>query len=367
MTDKPNPFSSPHEMRYPDDTRMESFNAWDPAITEKIDQLVKLAAVPEDGEDTSDLVREIIVTALKSRHSRLDRGDVKILSRSLRELRYGFRVFKPYRHKRKVTIFGSARSREHDADYHEACRFAREMVRHGFMVITGAGPGIMRAGNEGAGPENSFGVNIQLPFEQQANEFVHRDERFIDCHFFFTRKLMFIKETSAAAFFPGGFGTHDEGMETLTLVQTGKCDPMPIVFVDGTGSGYWRDWAAFVDKHLVRSGKISPEDRGLFRITDTVEEAVEEVLHFYRNYHSLRYVRDVMSIRLLQGLSGETLETLNRDFKDICKGGGFVLGQALPEERAFPKLKRLIFPFNRHDYGRLRQLIDVLNNEPPTP
>ena len=233
----------------------DSFDAWDPKIQKEIDALISLAGPSAREEDNRDLVREMIVTALKVEHSQLSRGDAKILSRAMRELRYGFRIFKDYRNKRKVTIFGSARTPKDHPEYKQALAFSKLMAKNGFMVITGAGPGIMKAGNEGAGKDNSFGINIKLPFEQAANEFIGKDPRFIDCRFFFTRKLMFLKETSAVAFFPGGFGTHDEAMESLTLVQTGKADMMPLVFVDAPGGDYWKDWQRYVEKHLLKAGK----------------------------------------------------------------------------------------------------------------
>ena len=301
------------------------------------------------------MVRQLIVTALKVEHSQLDRGDAKILSRAMRELRYGFRIFKDYRDKRKVTIFGSARTPKHDPEYKEALHFAKQMAKHGFMAITGAGPGIMQAGNEGAGKDNSFGINIRLPFEQAANEFIFKDPRFIDCRFFFTRKLMFLKEASAAAFFPGGFGTHDEAMETLTLVQTGKCDMIPLVFVDKAGGDYWKDWQKYVEKQLLKPGKISPDDIHLYKLTDSADEAVQEILRFYKNYHSMRFVKDLLVIRMLKSPSKSLLEKLNAEFKDICVKGAIASSPVYPEETDSLELPRIAFQFNRMHYGRLRQ------------
>ena len=357
-------FPTPPSSGSGEEPSTESFNAWDPEITKQIDALVALARGTDAGDDpdTSDLAREIIVTALKTQQAHLSRGDVKILSRSIRELRYGFRVFRPYRERRKVSIFGSARTRPSDIDYKQARMFARKMVQKGFMVITGAGPGIMQAGNHGAGAENSFGINIKLPFEQGTNEFVAKNDRFIDCRFFFTRKLMFIKETSAVALFPGGFCTHDEGMEILTLVQTGKADPMPIVFIETPGGSYWSDWVKYVKKHLLGKRKISEEDLSLFKVTDSVNAAVEEIAGFYKNYHSLRYVKDKMVIRLQRAPDAAGLKFLARDFRDIyVPDGGLHVTGALPEEGEYPDLPRLVFRFNRMNFGRLRQMIDALN------
>ena len=340
----------------------EGFNAWDPKILQQIDALIALATPTVAGTDNRDLVREMIVTALKTEYSQLDRGDVKILNRALRELRYGFRIFKNYRDRRKVTIFGSARTPKTDPDYKIAKLFASLMAKNNFMAITGAGPGIMEAGNEGAGKGNSFGINIRLPYEQEANEFISKDPLFIDCRFFFTRKLMFIKETSAVAFFPGGFGTHDEAFETLTLVQTGKCDPMPIVCVNAPGENYWKDWNDFIVKQLLKKGKISPEDMSLYKITESAEEAVQEITHFYKNYHSMRFVKDFLVIRLQKTLKPEQIQTINKQFKDICLKGVFEETAALPEETDHRELIRLKFRFNRIHFSRLRQLIDYLNS-----
>ena len=260
-------------------------------------------------------------------------------------------------------MFGSARTPKDSPEYKQALSFAKQMAKHGFMMITGAGPGIMKAGNEGAGKNNSFGINIKLPFEQAANEFISKDPRFIDCRFFFTRKLMFVKETSAMTFFPGGFGTHDEAMEALTLVQTGKSDPMPLVFVDAPKGDYWKDWEKYIEKQLLKPGKISPEDVHLYKITDNVDVAVKEIVHFYRNFHSMRFVKDQLVIRLQKSPTHALLEKLNSEFRDICVKGSIVSSPSYPEETDHLELPRISFQFNRLNYGRLRLLIDRLNND----
>jgi uncharacterized protein (TIGR00730 family) len=344
-------------------TLPDNFDAWDPKLQKQIDALIALAAPAVRAEDNRDLVRQMIVTALKVEHSQLDRGDAKILSRAMRELRYGFRIFKDYRDKRKVTMFGSARTPKDHPEYKQALGFAKQMAKHGFMMITGAGPGIMKAGNEGAGKNNSFGINIKLPFEQAANEFIGKDPRFIDCRFFFTRKLMFVKETSAMTFFPGGFGTHDEAMEALTLVQTGKSDIMPLVFIDAPGGDYWKDWEKYVEKHLLKPGKISPEDIHLYKITDNVDVAVQEIVRFYKNFHSMRFVKDELVIRMHRSPSKALLEKLNADFKDICVKGSIVSSPVYPEETDHKELPRIALQFDRMHYGRLRQLVNQLNND----
>ncbi|MBI3016097.1 MAG: LOG family protein, partial [Candidatus Tectomicrobia bacterium] len=283
---------------------------------------------------------------------------------ALRELRYAFKTFHPFRHYRKVSIFGSARIYEGDPAFEMAREFARRIREKGFMVITGAGEGIMKAGHLGAGPEYSLGVNIRLPFEQVANEVIQSDPKLVTFKYFFTRKLVFVKEADAFAMFPGGLGTHDEAYEVLTLLQTGKSDPMPIVFIDVPGGDYWKRWRDFVEECLVKRGLISPEDAHLFRITDRVEEAVEEISGFYRNYHSSRYVDGILVVRLQRPPGPETLRKLNQEFQDLLTGGSITASGPLPAEANEPEiaqLPRLVLNFNRQNFGRLRQLIDALN------
>jgi len=339
----------------------DDFNAWDPGLLKQIDALIERARPPEMVEENQDLIRQLIVTALKTENSQLGRRDVKIMARAFRELRYGFRIFKDYRDRRKVTIFGSARTPKTHPEYKSAFTFAQKMAQAGYMAITGAGPGIMQAGNHGAGKNNSFGINIRLPFEQAANKFISKDPRFIDCRFFFTRKLMFLKEASAAVFFPGGFGTHDEAMETLTLVQTGKADMMPLVFIDAPGGTYWTDWQRYIKRHLLVPKKISPDDLSLYKITDSVDEAVREITHFYHNFHSMRFVKEVLIIRLHRTIPPKAIAILSKDFKDICVKGTIQATQAKPEEHDHVGLPRLSIPFDRLHWGRLRLLIDRLN------
>jgi len=342
-------------------SEQEEFNAWNPDILKQIDELIERARPAKLEEDNRDLVRQLIVTALKTENSKLDRGDVKILARAFRELRYGFSIFKPYRNRRKVTIFGSARTPKTHPEYKQAFEFAQKMAQAGYMAITGAGPGIMQAGNHGAGKNNSFGINIRLPFEQAANEFISKDPLFVDCRFFFTRKLMFLKETSAAAFFAGGFGTHDEAMETLTLVQTGKADMMPLVFLDIPGGTYWKDWNKYIVKHLLKPRKISPEDLSLYKITDSVDVAVKEITRFYHNFHSMRFVRNELIIRLQRHPEEKVLRALTHEFHDICTEGTIQVCDPQPEEHDYLSLPRIRLSFNRLAWGRLRQLIDQLN------
>ncbi len=310
-------------------------------------------------------VREMVETCLKLLRDGTRLGDVKLLNAALRELRYAFKVFAPYAGVRKVSVFGSARTRPDAAPYRTAHEFAHRIAAHGYMVITGAGSGIMRACQEGAGRERSFGVNIRLPFEQEPNEFISKDAKLTTFRYFFTRKLIFMKEADAVALFPGGFGTHDEAYECLTLVQTGKAKPMPIVFMDAPRGTYWKTWKRYVEEHLLRHGLISEEDLALFKVTTSVDEAVDEITRFYRVYHSSRTVGRQLVIRLTRPVPAKLVERLARDFADILLSGTIVQRSALAEEDEpeLATLPRLVLPFNRTDFGRLRQLIDQVNRD----
>src|SRR5438445_11305371 len=232
------------------------------------------------------LVQQIKETADKLIRDHCNRGDIKLLNTALKELRYAFKVFAPYRQHKKVTVFGSARMKPDHPAYQQAVEFGRRIAEAGFMVITGAASGIMEAGHVGAGRENSFGVNIMLPFEQEANAVIRDDNKLMHLKYFFTRKLMFVKESDAVALFSGGFGMQDEGFEVLTLIQTGKSHIFPIVLLEEPGGDYWRQWRCYVEDVLLARGMISPADLALFKTTDSVDEAVAEVLRFYRVYHS---------------------------------------------------------------------------------
>ena len=312
-----------------------------------------------------DLVGEIVETAMKLLRDQTNRGDMKLMNKTLKEIRYALKVFAPYRDVRKVTIFGSARTPESDPDYQQALRFAHGIAAKGWMVTTGAGGGIMAAGHGGAGADPSFGLAIRLPFEQETNKFIATDKKLINFKYFFTRKLIFVRSCHALALFPGGFGTQDEGFEVLTLVQTGKAVPMPIVMVDHRGGDYWRGWMEFVEKHMLNKGLISPTDLSLFKITEDADAAIEEILHFYSNYHSVRSVRDELVMRLQRRPSDEQLARINELFSDILLGGVFRLSGPLPleyDEPSLAHLARLVFRFNQRDTGRMRVLIDYLND-----
>ena len=312
-------------------------------------------------------ILQIKETADKLLRDHANRGDVKLLSTALRELRYCFKIFNMFRQRRKVTVFGSARLPLSDPSCVQAIEFGKRLGEAGWMVITGAANGIMEAGHVGAGAENSIGVNILLPFEQHANPIIKDDStKLMHLKYFFTRKLLFVKESDAVVLFPGGFGTLDEGFEVLTLVQTGKSHLFPIVFVDTPGGGYWDHVVRFFHDVLLERKLISPHDMSLFRIVNSAADAAAEILNFYRVYHSMRYVHGDLVLRLLKPLSEATLEHIRVEFKDILKSGTFEQTGALSEEsddRQVAQLKRLVFKFDRHSLGRLRELIDVINQE----
>jgi uncharacterized protein (TIGR00730 family) len=311
-------------------------------------------------------IQQIKETTDKLLRDHASRGDVKLLATALRELRYCFKLFSAYRERRKVTVFGSARLPQDHPACVQAADFGRRMAEAGYMVITGAAQGIMEAGHVGAGREASIGINILLPFEQEANPVIAGDKKLMHLKYFFTRKLLFVKESDAIALFPGGFGTQDEGFEVLTLIQTGKSHMFPIVLVESPGDDYWQRWLSFINDVLVARRLIAPADLALFKMTSSVDEAVAEVLNFYRVYHSMRYVRGDLVLRLQRRLSEALLRTIRTDFKDILKAGTFEQTAALPAETGEPllaDLPRLKFRFDRHQLGRLRMLIDLINRE----
>ena len=293
-----------------------------------------------------------------------ERLNWKILTASLEDLEQGFKKFYPYRHTRKIAIFGSARTSSQAPEYKAAADFARRMTEAGFMTITGAGGGIMQAGNEGAGKDNSFGLNIRLPFEQGANSTIDGDDKLIDFKYFFTRKLFFLKESDAIALFPGGFGTQDEAFETLTLCQTGKYGPVPLVLIDKPGGDYWHSWDDYICSQLKENGLISPEDPSLYTITDNLDVACKTIEDFYRVYHSSRYIDKLFVIRLKLELTDGAIDELNQEFGDILSQGRIAKSSALPEEQKeieILELPRLTLYFNQKSLGRLYQLIVKIN------
>jgi uncharacterized protein (TIGR00730 family) len=317
------------------------------------------------GTENDDLLYQMLVTICRLAQDDTDRGDLKLLNTALKELRYSFKIFRAYADVPKVSIFGSARTPEGHPQYEEARKFAELIEAAGWMVITGAGDGIMRAGHHGAKREASFGVSISLPFEQKTNSIIEGDSKLINFKYFFTRKLMFVKEAKAIVLFPGGFGTQDEGFEALTLVQTGKSAPLPVVLCDEPGGTYWQHWRTYVKAELLGNHMIDKEDLNLFTVTDRAEDAVEVVTRYYRRYHSARYVGDLMVMRLSSPLPAGRLDQINREYADILMSGVYeVHDAALPEEDGeFANLPRLVFAFNRRSAGKLRRMIDLINQD----
>ena len=314
--------------------------------------------------DTEHLIHEIITTAVKLGKESSDKGDLKLVNNALKELRYSFKIFAPYRNVRKVVIFGSARSKNTSAEYKMAELFARKLTDRGYMIVTGGGSGVMEGGNKGAPAGKEFALNIRLPHEQKPNPYIDEKDKIINFKYFFTRKLIFIKETDATALFPGGFGTHDEGFEMLTLFQTGKARPRPIVLMEPEGSTYWAAWLRFINNDMLKNGYIAKEDFKLFRIVKSVDEAVEYIEDFYRVYHSLKYVSGATVLRLNRKISEETLKLINQKFKGILKSGEIRQSPPLKEEihkGECLELPRLVMNFNMHDYGRLCEMIHIIN------
>ena len=335
-------------------------SARDPELDKRVKELIQY----KGGGHNENEVADILENALKLLTDVKDTGDVRIIKTALRELRYAFRLFAPYLGKRKVTIFGSARTKPDAPEYQQAVEFGRKIAEAGFMVITGAGSGIMQAGHEGAGPARSFGVNIRLPWEQAANPVIAEDKKLVTFKYFFTRKLIFIRHSDAIVLFPGGFGTFDEGYESLTLMQTGKGQLMPLVLVDKKGGTFWKTWDSYVRDHLLKAKLISPEDVSLYQITDNVDEAVNVIKRFYSNFHSTRFVKDHLVIRLKKAPAAAALAALSEKFADIIVEGKMEVIKPTAEEiedNDQLDLARIAFAFNRRDYGKLRQLVDALN------
>jgi len=338
-----------------------SFKKTNGPIDDLIDEILSMADVHHP-----EIIREMVLSALKTGQESDYLADLKMLRSTMKEMRYTTKMFGPYRERKKVTIFGSARTAPDEAIYKKCVVFSKQLVRLGYMVITGGGPGIMQAGNEGAGPENSFAINIRLPFEQETNPVMENSGHSITYQYFFNRKVAFLKEADAIALFPGGFGTMDEAMEALTLVQTGKNPPIPLVLIDDDNGGYWESWFDFMKEVMLKRGLISGEDFSLFTITRDPFEAAQVIHDFYRIYHSSRWVGSTFVIRLNKPLSSENLATLEDEFSEIIEPGGRLeLISALPEEQDQPDLidlPRLAFKFNRRNYGLLKAFLRRLNS-----
>ncbi|WP_282755704.1 LOG family protein [Desulfuromonas thiophila] len=312
------------------------------------------------------IIREMILSALKAGQDSDYLADLKLMRTTLKEMRYTTKIFSPYRERRKVTIFGSARTLPEEPIYQKCAAFARLLADNNYMVITGGGGGIMEAGNAGAGAENSFAVNIKLPFEQDTNPVMENSDRTLTYKYFFNRKVAFLKEAQAVALFPGGFGTLDEAMETLTLVQTGKNQPIPLVLIEDDNSNYWEDLFQFMRKVLLPRNLISGEDFGLFTITKNVQEAFDVIDSFYRVYHSSRYIGQTLVIRLNKELTTGQIATLEQEFSDLLRDGGRVrASRAFEKEKDEPdlwQLPRLAVDFNRRSYGYLIAFIRRINS-----
>ncbi|MDP8976105.1 MAG: LOG family protein [Actinomycetota bacterium] len=331
-----------------------------PELDEHVVELLEASGAPVERWDQ---LFEILVTTVGLGRDDVDRLDLKITSAALREMRKAFAVFAPYRSVPKATVFGSARALPDDPLYLQARGVASHLATAGWMVVTGGGPGIMAAGMEGAGRERSFGISIRLPFEQ-SNAFLAGDPKHVEMKYFFTRKLMLLKESAGFAVLPGGFGTLDEALELLTLVQTGKAQPCPIVLLDVAGGTYWQALERFMTDEVARRGFIGPEDLSLYRRTDDAREAAREIMGFYRNYHSLRFVGELTVLRLRAAPDERERRALSEEFADICTEGGFEPSGPLDVEIAdddVVELPRLVFRFDRAGHGRLRQLVDRLN------
>jgi hypothetical protein len=341
--------------------KLPRYRTGDAELDQAVAELVDRLGVGRN----EDLVFELVTSALRLGLDGASRGDLKVANTALKELRYAFQVFAPYRAARKVSIFGSARTLPDDPLYDQARRLAAALAEREWMVITGAGPGIMTAGIEGAGVENAFGVTIRLPFEATTSEFLAGDPKLVNFRYFFTRKLTFVKESDGFALLPGGYGTLDEAFETLTLIQTGKAQPAPIVLLDVPGGTYWHRWLEFVEAELEQRHWISPEDLKLVLVTDDVDVAVEELTGFYANYHSMRFVEGNIVLRMRHAPDDEQLAALNDVFADIVVKGRIERAPATKIEvrdKDFPELDRVIFRFDRRSWARLRELINALNH-----
>jgi uncharacterized protein (TIGR00730 family) len=340
--------------------KLPRYRTGDDALDAEVAALVDRVSDSTD----ADLIFELVASALRLARDGADRGDLKIANAALKEMRHAFHVFAPYRAARKVAIFGSARTQPEDPLYRQTRDLAAALADLDWMVVTGAGPGIMEAGIEGAGAEHAFGVSILLPFETTTSQFMADDPKLINFRYFFTRKLEFMKESDAFVLLPGGYGTLDEAFELLTLLQTGKAQSAPVIMLDVPGGTYWQHWGSFVERELERPGYVSREDDHLFYVTDDVQATVDEILGFYRNYDSQRFVKGRLVLRMQTAPSPERLKALNAEFADIVVRGEMEVIEATPDEVAdndHVDLARIAFRFDRHHWSRLRMLIDCLN------
>ncbi|MBA2367686.1 MAG: LOG family protein [Candidatus Protochlamydia sp.] len=310
----------------------------------------------------SDLICQIITASLKMGNETYDLGQLKLMTRAFKEMRYAYRIFNKYPVAKRISIFGSSRTPPEHPDYLAAKKFSASMANTGWVCITGAADGIMRAGLEGAEKESRFGLSIRLPFETPSNSLLAGDPKLITFRYFFTRKLMFLSHSDAIAAFPGGVGTQDELFEVLTLMQTGKANIIPVVLLEGDGGSYWSAWQNYLRENLLKNGWISEDDQYLYFLSPTIEEAVAHIHQFYSRYHSSRYVKDTLIIRLLSPITAEQAKILSCEFAPLLKEGEIYLTDPLPEETDHLELPRLAFEHNHKHFGLLRKLIDRLNS-----
>lgn len=338
----------------------QPFDINDELVQDSIRRLIEqCGGDPESFQ--GDLIRQMIGTSLKLMSGEYDTGQIKLMNRALKEMRYAYRIFNQYNGSQTVSIFGSARTPPDHPDYLAAKEFSHLIADKGWMCITGAANGIMKAGLEGSQKESSFGLTIRLPFETVSNSIIEGDPKLITFRYFFTRKLMFLSHSNAVAAFPGGVGTLDELFEVLTLMQTGKANILPLVLVEGKNGTYWRNWEHYIKQHLLKNGWISPEDENLYYIAKNPEDAVQHVLNFYKRFHSYRYVKDVVVIRMKSALSAKQVGELNIKFAILIKDGTLESVDPLPEETDHLDLPRIAFHHTRKDLGLLRALFDCIN------
>jgi len=339
---------------------MPQFEINDEKVVKAIQDLMSLVGETNDTLEM-DLVVQMIQTSLKLYIEKHDTGQLKLMTRALKEMRYAYRIFNQYTGSQRISIFGSARTPETHIDYIAAKAFSSLMASQGWMCITGGADGIMKAGIEGSERNSSFGLSIKLPFEITTNTVIAGDPKLIIFRYFFTRKLMFMSHSDAIAVFPGGFGTMDEIFEVLTLMQTGKTTLLPIVLLEGENGKYWDHWEEYVHKQLLVNGWISKEDLHLYYKAPSIDKAVEHINKFYQRYHSQRYVKDYLVIRMKAPLTNDQVAQLNRQFPKLLKSGEMQLCPPFPEETDFLNLPRLAFIHNRQNFGTLRALIDQIN------
>ncbi len=334
-----------------------------PELIDDIDRLIDGAGIAHN----RTLIRRILTSGLQFGMDDTDRLDLKITSAALIEMRNAFRLFAPYSDVRKVTIFGSARTKPDSGDYRAAHDVAAALAKDGWMVVTGAGPGIMQAAAEGAGPDMSIGVSIRLPFEEKANDVIGQDPKHVAMKYFFTRKLMLVKESTGFICVPGGFGTLDEMFELLTLQQTGKAEPVPIVLLDEPGGAFWKNLEHYIRGTMMPAGVISADDLDRVLITDSVEEAHAAIVNFWHNYDSLRWVGDTLVLRLKHTPTDEETIGLNEQFAFLVKEGELRRVEPFAPERTDNDkldLPRIALVLNQFKVGSLFQLVNAINALP---